>query len=213
MSPIPQICTPPAVKRSGDSLAAPAAAGQVACTLLRLYRSARMSSNSAGTVGTAGDAKSSRTCWTSGTRAYRCTRYPAPDSNASRSPSSFSLPRWLLSSSSTTASTRNALSQTTKSATFRSKVLRAANDFAVSSALKLTCANTTKSGKACTSRLCIACSRSVISALGLSLSPVPLAFFFTPAIAPTIKSNTTKTPNKTSKFFIRSSSLVAGSLA
>ena len=32
MSPTPQVCTPPATKRPGESLAAPAAAGQGVCT-------------------------------------------------------------------------------------------------------------------------------------------------------------------------------------
>lgn len=44
MSPTPQVCTPPATKRPGESLAAPAAAGQGVCTTYRRERASRAAS-------------------------------------------------------------------------------------------------------------------------------------------------------------------------
>ena len=107
--------------------------------------------------------KSARTFAISGMFGYLMTRYPAAISIASRSSSFPFFVRCVASSSSMTARTWKALSQTTKSATLRSNVLRAPYDFAVSKAEKLTCASTIKSGTDWVSRLCIACSRSVSS--------------------------------------------------
>ncbi len=212
-----RVCTPPATRGAARAVAAPAVSWLGVCTQFANYCSGRTSGKfvaPASTFGTAGGAKSAFTCAMSGTRGYRTTRYPASFNKASRAPSSFARPLWLLSSSSTTAITWNAASQTTKSATFRSNVLRTAYARAVSSALKLTCAKTTRSGSACTSLLNIACSLSVNGAFRLGRSPVPPPLFFFEAVTnarPTTINS--KTPSINSIDFIGSSSFVKGSFA
>ena len=217
MTPTPPVCPPPAIKGAARAVAAPASPALGVCTQYANYRSGRTSSKSPGpgsTFGTTGAAKSAFTCSMSGTRGYRITRYPASVSNASRAPSSFARPLWLLSSSSTTAITWNAASQTTKSATLRSNVFRTAYARAVSSAPKLTCARTTRSGSACTSRLNMACSLSVSGAFLLGRSPVPAPLFLFDAVTtarPTTISS--KAPSSNSIVFIGSPSFVEGSFA
>lgn len=212
----PRVCTPLATRGAASAVAAPAASWLGVCTLHADYRSARISSSSAGTVvcsdaGTT--AKSDFTRSMSGTRGYRITRYPASDSKASRALSSFARPLWLLSSNSTTAITWKAASQTTKSATFLSNVLRTAYARAVNSALKLTCARTTRSGSACTSRLYIACSRSVSSDFRLGLSAVPALFLLAAATNAAPTTINTRAPSNTSNDFIVIPSFVKGSFA
>lgn len=89
---------------------------------------------------------------------YRSTRYPAFLSCASRFSSRASLPSWLLSSSSTIATTLNDFSQITKSARLPLNVLRTAIDLAESTAPNETCERTMISGSAPCRRKYIACS-------------------------------------------------------
>lgn len=139
--------------------------------------------------------KSSLTFSTSGMRGYLMTRYPASCSRRSRSLSRSSFPRWLLSSSSITATTCIALSQITKSAIFLSKRFLAAVLRAVSSAPKLTWASITRSGSACVSRLYMAASFLVSGCFRLGLSFVfpLLPFAFRPAAAAMSRTNPTIT--------------------
>lgn len=150
-------------------------------------------------------AKSAFTWAASGMFGYRTTRYPTSLSIASRSASFSSFPLWLASSSSMTAITWNALSQITKSAIFLSKLFLVCHDRAVISAPKLTCANTTISGSACVSRLCIDCSRSVSSLFLLGFSSVVFAFLF-PGFLPRKKTATAINIPMTIKSFIFSPS-------
>lgn len=90
--------------------------------------------------------RSAFSCFVSGMRVYLSTLYPAWVSIASRFASSVSLPLWLESSSSITASTLKVLSATTKSARFCEKLYRLAPFFAINIAPKLTWVSTTYSG-------------------------------------------------------------------
>jgi hypothetical protein len=131
-----------------------------------------------------------------GTRLYLRTLYPALLSNFSRALSSCSLPRWLASSSSITATAANAFVQITKSATFLSNVFRVACIFVSSSAENATCASTTWSGSASTSRKYIGCSfavRTGFGLIGLVLLPLTLPLFAFNAAA---SATNTKTASK-----------------
>lgn len=136
--------------------------------------------------------KSARTLSVSGMRAYRTTRYPASVSSLSRAASRPSLPRCVLSSSSTMASTWCARLQTTKSAIFLSKRFLVPFDFAVRRAPKLTCASTTVSGIACVRRLNIADSFFVSGCRFLGFSAEPVCFPL-PSNAAAITKTTSRT--------------------
>lgn len=104
-----------------------------------------------------------------GTPMYLSTTYPAFSNKAALAASSRALFLWLLSSSSITAITLNAVSHNTKSATFLSNVLR--TDLwligVVISAEKATCDKTTFPGNVSDSRKNIFCSCGVNGVLAL----------------------------------------------
>ena len=109
-----------------------------------------------------------RSAATSGVRWNRITRYPAVVSSRSRAASLAARPLWLESSNSITATTSNAFVQSTKSATFRSKVFRPALLLAVNNAENATCARTTCSGNVSRNLKYIGCSLSVSGLRGFS---------------------------------------------
>ena len=197
------LCRSPAAQTAAaDCVTAPAVAGQGGGSAQSSVGSSRSVGDGVAEIAVIGaGAKSCRTFSMSGMLAYRITRYPAFRNIASRSPSLDFLLRCDASSSSMTASTWKALSQITKSAVLRSNVFRVAVVFAFSKALKLTCANTIKSGTLCVSRLCMACSRSVSTGLFVGRSPVPVLgdespFFFAISAANTTTAiNTASTTN------------------
>lgn len=193
MSPKTSFRLPSAHQCRGESLAAPAVAGQRGGTILGV--------------------RSPRTRSTSGMLAYLITTYPASFSSESRAASFSAFPLWLASSSSMTARTWKALSHTTKSAVFLSNVFRVPYARAVSSALKLTCASTTQFGRDCVRRLCIACSLSVNGDFRFGFSAAPFSAdgcFFMAANTAAI---TTKATTNISNVFIRFPSSLLGSFA
>lgn len=115
----------------------------------------------------------------SGMSLYLSVLYPAACSIWSRSASFSSLPLWLLSSSSITARTSNALFVITKSAIFLSKRFRSTLFFVVSMPPRATCVSTTYSlcGNASHSRQNIGASLSLRSGF-FDIFPGALFRFF-----------------------------------